>query len=204
MASTHPAEQPGDPPQETIDFFGRRKLCAEMGPEEHWREGERREARRLACDRLPAEERDIRARYADSPAVIAWLSRDPHDFRLGVVMVSSWDGPPPALVRRVEQTGVAMQSGDPYRLVMEDDGRGETRITASYGDLQPRTFVLDNGPFPQIDLASAIVMLGTRAPRDGLIVRLRYGYIRGYCSLVIEEDDRPKLSIDFGREAIEA
>jgi hypothetical protein len=194
-----------DPPTEMIDFLGRRRLCAQL-PEPADREaGDRREAERLQCAALPAEERGWRARYAGNAEVLRWIDRDPLGFHLNSILISVWHGPPGALPMRIEQTGVDARSREPYHLVIDAgaDGGRFTRITASYADHQPRSFTLENSRLPWLDLQSLQVMLGTPPTPGRLYVRMRYGYPRGYCQ-INEEDDRPLVQIVFDNNEIRA
>lgn len=195
-----------EPPGEMIDFLGRRRLCAQLDlggePEEprfhHYREVE---LARLQCNRIAGEERLYRERYAGRADVLVWLNRDPERFNLGrdagMIMVSTWDGPPGGDARRVEQRGRDARSGAPYRVIVDADADGGrlTAITASFGTVPARTFYIDNRRITLLDLQSLAVAVRTVAPHEQLVVLLRFGYRRGYCADV--GDDRPKLDLSF-------
>jgi hypothetical protein len=210
LLATQAATPPGkdqrtwdNPPTEMVDFLGRRRLCAELGEPENRNAADRAAAARWRCAALPAEERTWRARYADNAQVRAWLDLDPIRFRLNNVEISGYDGPPPARPRRIEQAGVDARTGQPYRLVIETgpDNR-RTRITASFANVPMRSFTLDDRQVPFLDLQSLQVMLGTppvRRPR--LALTLRYGEMRGYCTLE-ERDDRPEIQIVFDGDGV--
>jgi hypothetical protein len=121
------------------------------------------------------------------------------------IHVSGYDGPPPADARHLLLTGRSFDTGSTFRLSIDHDARRGrfTTFTATFADLTPRTFAVDNERFPGIDLQSVGVALGRSAPSEALIVELRFGYRRGYCS-INEQDDRPKLSIYFYRSEIRA
>ena len=205
QAAAPPADDPrlwDDPPTEMIDFLGRRRLCAELPEPEDRDAAYRQEAERLQCAALPAEEGSWRARYAGEPDVLRWIDRDPLGFHLNGILISAWDGPPGAYVRRVEQRGIDTQTGRPFHLVV--DGQTDSsrvRITASYLDRPERSFTLDARLLPWLDLQSLQVSLGT-PPRGGqLYLRMHYGAQRGYCA-VGETDDRPEVVVIFDRERI--
>lgn len=199
------AEAP-PPPEEMIDFLGRRRLCIELPAESERSAAERAEWRRLACASLASEEARWRERYRRDADARAWLDRDPRDFRVtGSIVVSSWDGPPGAYVHRMEWTGTEEGGPASFRLVIDTDAENgaATVFTASYADLPARTFRIDNARFPWLDLQSVHAALGSRAPRDELHVDLRFGYRRGYCPDA-DADDRPRLTILFRRDRIAA
>jgi len=193
------------PPEEMIDFLGRRRLCHDLPASAERNLAEQAEGRRLACDALPSEERHWRDHYRGNATVTAWLDQDPFNFRLPVISVSGWDGPPPAYVHRMEWTGT--ESGGPasFHLVIDTDAENgaATLFTASYDDVPARTFRIDNGHFPWLDLQSVTAHLGSRGARDYLDVDIRFGYRRGYCAL-FDEDDRPRLAIVFHRDRVSA
>lgn len=194
------ASEPPPPPEEMIDFLGRRRLCLELPAEAGRSLAEQAEWRRLVCGALPAEERHWRIRYRGNAAALFWLDRDPRDFRLTGIVVSGWDGPPPAYVHRMEWSGT--ESGGPaaFRLVIDSDAEngGATLFTAAWGDVPARSFRTDNARFPWLDLQSARAALGG----DYFYVDLRFGYRCGYCA--DSDDDRPHLSLTFRRDRVTA
>jgi len=194
-----------NPPTEMVDFLGRRRLCAQLGEPENYNVGDRAAAERWRCAALPGEERTWRARYANNALVRAWLDLDPIRFTLNNVEINAWHGPLPARPRRIEQAGVDARTGQPYRLVIEaGSGTRQTRITASFANAPTRSFTLDDTQVPFLDLQSLRVMLGTPpVRRPQLYVMLRYGEMRGYCSLE-QRDDRSEISIVFEPERVRA
>jgi hypothetical protein len=197
-----PAAAPDAPPPEAmVDFLGRRRLCLELPALEQRNAYEQSESRRLACTSLAAEEREWRERYRGRADALAWLNRDPRDFRMPVITVRSGDGPPGAYVHRMEWTGT--ENGGPAQFHLGIDSDAEqgaaTLITASYGDVPARTFRIDNARFPWLDLQSARASLEP----DLLRVEIRFGYRRGYCA-ALDEDDRPRLTIRFARDRVSA
>jgi hypothetical protein len=199
------AAEPGQPPEEMIDFLGRRRLCLALPAPAMREAADQAEARRLACDALPSEERHWRDRYRGNAEASAWLDQDPRNFRLPNLTVSGWDGPPPAYVHRMEWTGSESRGPAPFHLVIDTDAEygGATLFTASYGDVPARSFRIDNAHFPWLDLQSVTAALGSRGPRDYLRVDIRFGYRRGYCAQ-FDEDDRPHLTITFARDRVSA
>jgi hypothetical protein len=195
-----------NPPTEMIDFLGRRRLCAELGQPDHRDASDQAAAERWRCAPLSTEERTWRARYADNAQVRAWLDLDPRRFSLNNVSIHAWHGPPRAETRRVEQNGVDARTGQSYHLVIDAgvDGGRRIRVTASFAELAPRSFTLDAAVVPFLDLQSLTVALGALpVRRDRLYVMMRYGELRGYCSLDAD-DDRPEVSIVFERDTIRA
>jgi hypothetical protein len=192
---------PAPPPEAMVDFLGRRRLCLELPAPDQRNAYEQSESRRLACTGLAAEERVWRDRYRGSADALAWLDRDPRDFRMPGIMVRSGDGPPGAYVHRMEWTGTENGGPAPFRLGIDSDAEqgATTLITASYGDVPERSFRVDNARFPWLDLQSVRASLGT----DLLRIDLRFGYRRGYCG-ELDEDDRPILTIRFARDRASA
>jgi len=194
--------EPGQPPEEMIDFLGRRRLCLELPPPTERNAADQAEGRRLACDALPSEERRWRDRYRGNAAASAWLDQDPRNFRIrNVIVVSSYDGPPRAYVHRMEWTGTESGGPVPFRLAIDSDAENgaATLFTASFGDVPARTFRIDNRNFSWLDLQSVGAALG----RDRLRVDIRFGHRRGYCA-DLDEDDRPHLVITFRRDRVSA
>jgi hypothetical protein len=190
-----------EPPEQIIDFLGRRRLCRELPEPADRRAGDEREWRRLNCASLPDEERSWRARYETNAGVRLWLDQDPREFRLPRIVVSSNDGPPRGDVHRMEVTGVSYDDGSPFRLSIDTeagDGR-YTSFTASFAGLPDRVFMIDNARFPYVDLQSLEVAFGRSSPNERLILDLRYGYPRDYCSDAAFDDDRPGVIIYFSR-----
>jgi hypothetical protein len=188
------------PPEQMIDFLGRRRLCRELPEPTDRRPGDEREWARLNCVSLPEEERSWRARYESNADVRLWLDQDPLDFRLPRIVVSSNDGPPRADVHHMDVTGVSYDDGSPFR-VSADTGAGAgryTTFTVSFADVPERVFTVDNARFPFVDLQSLEVAYGRLPPNDELIIDLRFGYPRGYCTDT-DDDDRPSLTIYFNR-----
>jgi hypothetical protein len=184
-----------------VDFLGRRRLCLALPAAAERAAADQAEWRRLACASLASEERGWRDRYRGNAAALAWLDRDPRDFRVPGITVRSWDGPPGAYVHRMEWTGT--ENGGPagFHLAIDSDADSgaATIVTASYGDLPARSFRIDNARFPWLDLQSVKAALGD----DRLRVDIRFGYRRGYCADQ-GEDDRPLLSIAFRRSRVTA
>jgi len=197
-----PAPAPDAPPPEAmVDFLGRRRLCLGLSAPEQRNAYEQSESRRLACPSLAAEERVWRERYRGNADALAWLDRDPRDFRMPVITVSSGDGPPGAYVHRMEWTGTENGGPAQFRLGIDSDAEqgAATLITASYGDVPARTLRIDNAHFPWLDLQSVRASLGP----DLLRVEIRFGYRRGYCD-ALDHDDRPTLIIHFSRDRASA
>jgi hypothetical protein len=202
---TNPSFDWPEPPEEMVDFLGRRQLCGyvQQGPEQSV--GDRIAWARLNCASLPQEESEWRARYASNEDVRRWLDQDPNDFQMPTVYVSGYHGPPPADARHLLLSGQSYDTGSTFRLSVDHEAqRGRyTTFTASFAGLAPRTFAVDNERFPGVDLQSIAVSLGRSGPGEVLIVELRSGYERGYCS-INEQDDRPRLTIYFRRSEIQA
>ena len=196
-----PAAEPAPPPEEMIDFLGRRRLCLALPAPAERNDSDQAEARRLACTSLPSEERRWRDHVRGNAAALAWLDRDPRDFRVPGLTVSGRDGPPGAYVHRMEWTGTESRGPAEFHLAIDSDAEhgAATILTASYGDVPARSFRIDNARFPWLDLQSVHAALGG----DRLHVDIRFGYRRGYCAEQ-EEDDRPLLSIDFRRDRVTA
>lgn len=195
-----------DPPEDMIDFLGRRKECSDLAPEPEkilpqpapgsWREW-------LGCENLAAEESALRRRYESDGRAIAFLNQAPSDFRLDNIIVHTYDGPPPARVERSEQRGLDAGGRIAWRMVL-DRGAAEgraTAITVSWANYPSRTIYLDNGMLPWLDLTSAWVAIRER-PHEALSLELRYGFMRGWCGDV-DRDDRSRVSIYFRPESID-
>lgn len=190
------------PPEEMVDFLGRRRLCLDLPAPAERNAFHQSEWRRLACGSLQSEERTWRDHYRGNADVLAWLDRDPRDFEIpGIIRVRSWDGPPGAYVHRMEWTGTENDGPSPFHLSIDSDAEhgAATFITASYGDVPARTYRIDNARFPWLDLQSVRAAQGS----DDLHVDLRFGYRRGYCA-DLDSDDRPRLTIRFARDRISA
>jgi hypothetical protein len=189
-----------DPPEEMIDFLGRRKECARLAPEPgevlptpargSWREW-------LRCEALPAEEQTLRRRYASDRLALAFLDAAPGEFRLGTITVNTYDGPPAGEVENAEQRGHDASGRIAWRMGLDGqaaDGRA-TAVTVSWGRHPPRTVYLDSRMFPLLDLSSARAAVGER-PDDALTIVLRYGPGRGWCG-DLDGDDRSRLWLSF-------
>lgn len=189
------------PPQEIVDFLGRRRLCLGLPPPDRRNAYELAESRRLACASLAAEERIWRDRFRGNSNALAWLDRDARDFRMPDMMVRSGTGPPGAYVHRMEWSGTENGGPAPFHLSIDSDAEhgAATWISASYGDVPARTFRIDNARFPWLDLQSVRAAAGG----DMLRIDIRFGYRRGYCGEV-DEDDRPNLTIRFARDRVRA
>ena len=191
------------PPEEMIDFLGRRQLCHELREEGPPRTDDRarvmmEELERLECSGLPAEEKLLRSKFAADAAAIAWLNGDPATFKIGRIVAMLYHGPPPVRPHRIEQRGTDHRGEARYHLLVDTRAEGgrSTTVTAAYGDVPSRTITLSNERFPHIDARSISAAVETRAPRAGMRVTIRHGYLRGYCGFV-EEDDRPKIALTF-------
>jgi hypothetical protein len=192
-----------DPPEEMIDFLGRRRLCSSLRGDNRRGAAEWRRAR--SCDALADEEQRWRQMQADNPVAMAWLNDDPRQFELGVIVASSYHGPPGVRLSHVDQEGVDPVSGLPVELHVDaqaESGR-YVRITAAWGDVSARTVQFPVSEFPYFDPGSIWMALGSTDPDGGLLVEARYALPRGYCGN-IDEDDRPRLSIHFTRTAVTA
>jgi hypothetical protein len=184
-----------DPPIELIDFLGRRKRCAEGRMTSEW-------SALLRCAALPGEERAFRSRFAGDANALRWLDQAPLAFRMSERLIARFDGPTRTRPRSAAQSGVD-ESGRLYRLTIDaraDAGRS-TRISASYDGGPEHSFTLSNRAFPLIDLRSLAVGAYTIPGHRRLEVELHYGYARGYCG-EIGEDDRPKVRISFERTRV--
>lgn len=189
-----------DPPRDMIDFLGRRQECADGAPElgealPAPRPGSREEW--LRCETLPAEELALRRRYQGNSRARAFMDQSPSDFRLETIVTHSYDGPPPARVKRVEQSGLDSSGRMAWRMVLEREAAGgrATAISVSWGQGRSRTIYLDDRTFPWLDIRSAWVALRER-PYEALIIEARYGPVRGWCGDV-ESDDRARVSVYF-------
>lgn len=193
------------PPAEMIDFLGRRRLCLDLPAPAERNAFDQSESRRLACPSLPAEERRWRDHYRGNAAALAWIDRDPRDFRMPGIMVSGYDGPPAPYVHRIELSGTDNGGQTPFHLTIDSDSEngGATMFTASYGDVPARSFRIDNAHFPWLDLQSVRTAMTAQAPGGYFTVELRFGYRRGYCA-DRDEDDRPRLRLRFARERVSA
>ena len=194
------------PPEDMIDFLGRRKECADLAPEAgealpapppgSWREW-------LRCETLSAEEQALRRRYGSDTRAIAFLNKAPSDFRSEAITVHTYDGPPPARVEHAEQRGVDADGRIPWRMVLDREaaeGRA-TAVTVSWGSYPGRTIYLDNQMFPWLDLSSAWVAIRGR-PEEALNIEMRYGAVRGWCGDV-DRDDRSRVSVSFTPEGVQ-
>lgn len=195
-----------EPPEDMIDFLGRRRECSKLAPEPgevlppppvgSWEEW-------LRCEALPAEEEALRRRYKGHSFATGLLNQPPGDFHFDRIFIESYHGPLPADVQQVEQRGVDSSGRVPWRMVLDDKAAGgrATAITVSWGNHPSRTIYLDNRTFPWLDLKSAWVALG-EAPDEHLMLVMRYGARRGWCG-AREEDDRSRVSIHFTLQRIE-
>ena len=202
LAQPAAGAEPAPPPTEMVDFLGRRRLCLELPAPAERSAAYQAEARRLACARIASAARRWRDHYRGNAAALAWLDRDPRDFRIpGIIMVRSGDGPPGAYVHRMEWTGTENGGPAPFRLSIDSDAENgaATFITASFGGVPARTFRVDNARFPWLDLQSVNAALGS----DLLRVEIRFGYRRGYCADQ-DGDDRPRLTVRFARDRVTA
>jgi hypothetical protein len=205
IAQPAAAPDPEPPPEEIIDFLGRRRLCLELPPPAERSIFHQSEWRRLACASLASEERMWRDHYRGNAGALAWIDRDPRDFRMPGIIASGYDGPASAFVHRIEIEGT--ENGGParFRLTIDSDSEngGATLFTASYGDVPARSFRIDNSLFPWLDLQSVRTALRAQPPGDDLTLDIRFGYQRGYCAQV-DGDDRPRLNISFHRDRVSA
>jgi hypothetical protein len=191
------------PPEEMIDFLGRRRLCLDLPAAAARDAAAQAEGRRLACASLASEAQRWRDRYRGDAAALAWLDRDPRGFRLPGIVVRSWEGPPGAYVHRMEWAGTENGGPAPFRLAIDSDADNgaATLITAAWGDVPARSFRLDNARFPWLDLQSVRAALSDG--RGDFRVDLRFGYRRGYCA-DSDGDDRPRLILHFRRDRVSA
>jgi hypothetical protein len=181
-----------------IDFLGRRKLCQDLQDDDR---ASTLEARRVrGCATLVAEERRWRQVYFDNAPVMAWLNDDPAEFKLNTISVETWDGPPPIRTNRLELAGTDANGKTPVSVSITTDsnGRNWIRITVSWGDVAPRTIQLPASDFPEFDPSSALIALRPSGPHESLSLRISYGWWRGYCGS-LDEDDRPRISMTFTR-----
>ena len=204
LMAGHPVDPSLDwpqPPEEMVDFLGRRRLCLDI-PEPADRDPfDEEEWLRLSCSTLQREDGEWRSRYASDPDVRRWLDQDPRRFRLPQILISPYHGPPPADIRHVVLDGRARDTQAAFRLSIdaEASSNGHTTFTASFADLPPKTFRIENARFPALDLQSTTVTFGRTTPNERLIVMINFGHVRGYCGLDDDEDDRPRLNILFTR-----
>lgn len=198
--STAQSDSEADPPEDMIDFLGRRKECADFAPELNealpappagsWREW-------LRCDTLGAEEQALRRRYGSDRQAIAFLNQAPRDFRLQTIIVNTYDGPPPGKVEHAEQRGFDSDGRISWQMILDRkaaEGRA-TAVTVSWGSYPSRTIYLDNQMFPWLDLTSAWVAIRER-PYEALSIEIRYGPYRGWCGDT-DRDDRSRVDISF-------
>ena len=194
------------PPANIIDFLGRRKECADWAPEPDEvlpapPPGSRLEW--LRCATLPAEEQELRRRYAGDTGAMTFLNQAPADFRSNTIIVTTNDGPPLARVEHAEQRGLDAGGHIPWRIVLERqaaEGRA-TEVTVSWGSYPDRTIYLENQLFPELDITSALVAIMER-PYAALTIELRYGFVRGWCGYV-EGDDRSRVAIILKPASVE-
>ena len=197
----------GSPPEVMIDFLGRRQTCSKI-EESHSDRPEALAAHPtwawLKCSRIPAEERSYRSRFADDPAALAWLDESPAEFRLNVGVAFITMGYLRSWVRRLHQSGASTDGQSPYRLTIDTRAeRGRTTlITAAYRNSPPRTVALSNAKFPRLDLNS-LQLLFAPEPQAHMMVKLRFGYPRGYCGWE-DDDDRPSVELYFSETAATA
>jgi len=205
LAQPSAAAEMEPPPEEIVDFLGRRRLCLDLPAPAERSDFHQSEWRRLACGSLASEEQSWRERYRGNSGALAWLDRDPRDFRVPGIMVSGHDGPPATFVHRIELAGTENRGPTPFHLSIDSDAEngGATLFTASWGDVPARTFRIDNARFPWLDLQSVDTALTTQGANAHLRVDLRFGYRRFYCAGE-DEDDRPRLTIRFARDRISA
>jgi hypothetical protein len=201
-AAAQPEMETG-PPEDMIDFLGRRRECSGFAPEPgevlpappagSWREW-------LRCEALPTEELALRRRYKSDARAIAFLDEAPSDFRLETITVDTYDGPPRARVERSEQRGLDADGRIPWQMILDrqpSEGRA-TAVTVSWANHPSRTIYLDDDMFPWLDLSSAWTALGER-PREALSIQMRYGWRRGWCGHG-DPDDRARVSVYFTRQ----
>lgn len=201
-----PPEIAVEPPDDMIDFLGRRRECAEFAPEpgETLRPppvGSRREWWR--CEALPDEERALRRRYSGNATATAFLNQAPSEFRLDRIVTYIHDGSRPGKVEHAEQRGFDASGRIPWEMVLDlqaSQGRA-TSVAVSWSAQPSRTIYLDNRMFPGLDLSSAWVAV-REAPRESIDIEMRYGSGRGWCGDV-DRDDRPRVSIHLGPEGVE-
>jgi hypothetical protein len=199
------APEPEPPPTEMVDFLGRRRLCLALPAPAERNAFDLSEARRLACASIAAEERVWRDHDRGNANALAWLDRDPRDFRVPGLMVSGYDGPPSSYIHRIELSGTDSRGQAPFHLDIDSDAEngGATVFTLSYGDVPARSFRIENAHFPWLDLQSVRTAMSAPSPGGYFTVELRFGYRRGYCPAP-EEDDRPRLRIRFARDRVSA
>jgi hypothetical protein len=195
-----------EPPEDMIDFLGRRRECTSITPEP----GESRPppppdswSAWLRCEDLQREEAALRRLHAGDLAAIAFLDRPPETFKLDRLVVRGYDGPPYGLVERVAQEGLDPVRRVPWRAVLDRRARKAraTSVSVSWGAHPPRTIYLDNERLAGIDLATLSVALKPEPPYEGLLLELRYGYGRGWCG-ALEEDDRGRIFLRFAPDLV--
>ena len=194
------------PPAGIIDFLGRRKECADWAPEPGEVLPEPPAGSRLEwlrCATLPAEEQELRRRYAGDTGAMTFLDQAPGDFRSNTIIVTTNDGPPLARVEHAEQRGLDASGRIPWQIVLDRQaaGGGDTEVTVSWGSYPARTIYLDNQLFPELDITSALVAIMER-PYEALNIELRYGFVRGWCGYV-EGDDRSRVAMIFRPASVE-
>jgi hypothetical protein len=197
---TDPSMNWPEPPEEMVDFLGRRRLCLELSDYDDPNVYVERERTRLNCSSLPDEERSWRARYDSNAEVRRWLDQEPQQFRMPNIIVHFYHGPDEGDANHVEVSGVSFDVGSPFRVAVDKAAGGGrfTTFTVSFGDLPARTFTVENARLPELDLQSMKVFSSGPSPNERLLVSLRFGYLQGYCG-VGDEDDRPRLNIHFNR-----
>ena len=195
-----PAYEP-QPPEDTIDFLGRRSEClalrqmfdGEAPSRSPFREAE---WRRLRCDAVGGEEADLRRRHRGDQAYIAALDRHPERFELGAIIATAFNGGV-AMLQRMELSGTGTR-GTSFRVTFDktaSDGRA-TAVQAFLNGRPAGRAMLDNRRFDYIDLESVTVSLGRAGPP--LYVEFRYGHPRPYC---FENDDaRPLVKLIFSED----
>ena len=187
-----------EPPEDIVDFLGRRAQCLRLGvgrdraaPEPGTRY--HRIWQRYACDRIGAEEELLRRRHAGDATYIAALNRNERRFNLGQIIVTSYELGGPALeAMELRARDVERQRGIRLNFDTTAEAGRATRISASVDGAPLGEVLLDNRRFEYIDIRTALPFF---TPVGGLGISLRYGDPQPWC--FVNDDGRPTLDIDF-------
>jgi hypothetical protein len=195
-----------EPPEDMIDFLGRRRECRSIDPDRESgsrRAIEERESRWFGCGRLARDEAALRARYASLPRALDWLDLPPGKYEPPWIVAHSYHGPPPVRVKAVELRGTDETGAISYRVsgVLGEGAVPSTRLTVSFGSGSERILHLPARLFPWVDLTSLWAAIDPDPERRQMIVQLRYGQFRGWCGHV-DRDDRPGVSVVLAPDGI--
>jgi hypothetical protein len=198
------AEVVPEPPEDMIDFLGRRRECSEAAPALEggippagsWLEW-------LRCGELAAEEQVLRQQYAGDRTAMAYLDQEPEEFQLERFIFYT-DGWPLGLVDVVDQSGTDFSRSVQWRAHLSRLAHNGTAtlVRVSWGRHPPRSIYLKHADFPHLDLASLSTFMDPRDINEGLLLELRFDARRGWCGGSFDNDDRPRVAIAFSSDNI--